>query len=98
MKWGCKVYFLSKVTLSKLSVGGTLFIKRRKYSFGDITIIGKELQSIGLWSALIAFEQGGIFIVPQLMWHRASVLLILSEGLPHLAILTGIPIELIISQ
>ena len=94
MKWGCKEYFLSKGTLSKLSVDGTLFIKRRKY----ITIIGKELQSIGLWSALIAFEQGGIFIVSQLMWHRVSVLLILSEGLPHLAILTGIPIELIISQ
>jgi hypothetical protein len=31
---------------------------------GDITTGGKELQNLGLCSALWAFEQGGIFIVP----------------------------------
>jgi hypothetical protein len=31
------------------------------------------LQNLGLCSALRAIEQGGIFIVPHLLWHRASV-------------------------
>jgi hypothetical protein len=31
------------------------------------------LQNLDLCSALRAFEQGGIFIVPQLLWHGASV-------------------------
>jgi hypothetical protein len=29
---------------------------------------------------LMAFEQGGIFIVPHLLWHGASVFLVSSEG------------------
>jgi hypothetical protein len=32
------------------------------------------LQNLGPCSALRAFEQGGIFIVPHLLWHGASVL------------------------
>jgi hypothetical protein len=31
------------------------------------------LQNVGLCSVLRAFEQGGIFIVPHLLWHGASV-------------------------
>jgi hypothetical protein len=31
------------------------------------------LQNIGLCSALTAFEQRGIFIVPHLLWHGTSV-------------------------
>jgi hypothetical protein len=34
---------------------------------GDVTIAGEKLQSLGLRSALKAFEQGGIFIVPHLL-------------------------------
>jgi hypothetical protein len=34
-------------------------------------------------STLRAFEQGGIFIVPHLLWHGASVFPVSSEGLPH---------------
>jgi hypothetical protein len=33
---------------------------------GEVTIAGEELQNLGLCSALRAFEQGGIFIVPHL--------------------------------
>jgi hypothetical protein len=33
--------------------------------YGDVTIAGEGLQNLGLCSALRAFEQGGIFIVPQ---------------------------------
>jgi hypothetical protein len=33
---------------------------------------------------LSAFEQGGIFIVPHLLWHGASVFPVSSEGPPHL--------------
>jgi hypothetical protein len=32
--------------------------------YGDVTIAGGGLQNLGLCSALRAFEQGGIFIVP----------------------------------
>jgi hypothetical protein len=39
------------------------------YIYGNNTITGERLQNIGLCSALRAFEQGGIFIVPHLMWH-----------------------------
>jgi hypothetical protein len=35
--------------------------------YGDITIAGEGLQNLGLCSALRAFEQGGIFIVPHLL-------------------------------
>jgi hypothetical protein len=34
---------------------------------GDVTIAGEGLQILGLCSALMAFEQGGIFIVPHLL-------------------------------
>jgi hypothetical protein len=50
--------------------------------YGDVTIAGKGLQNLGLSSALRAFEQGGIFIVPHLLWHGTSVFPVLSEGPP----------------
>jgi hypothetical protein len=34
---------------------------------GDVTITGEGLQNLGLCSALRAFEQGGIIIVPYLL-------------------------------
>jgi hypothetical protein len=40
---------------------------------GDVTIAGEGLQHLGLRSALRAFEQGGIFIVPHLLWHGTWV-------------------------
>ena len=51
--------------------------------YGDVTITGEGLQNLGLCSALRAFEQGGIFIVPHLLWHGDSVFLVSSEGPPH---------------
>jgi hypothetical protein len=38
---------------------------------------------LGLCSALTAFEQGGIFIVPHLLWHGTSVYPVSSEGPAH---------------
>jgi hypothetical protein len=35
--------------------------------YGDITIDGEGLQNLGLSSAFIASERGGIFILPHLM-------------------------------
>jgi hypothetical protein len=35
--------------------------------YGDVTIAGEGLQNFGLCSALRAFEQGGISIVPHLL-------------------------------
>jgi hypothetical protein len=37
------------------------------YTFINVTIAGEGLQNLGLCSALRAFEQGGIFIVPHLL-------------------------------
>jgi hypothetical protein len=51
--------------------------------YGDVTIAGEWLQNLGLCSALMAFEQGGIFIVPHLLWHGALVFPVSSEGPPH---------------
>jgi hypothetical protein len=47
--------------------------------YGDVVIAGEGLQNLTLCSALRAFEQGGIFIVPHLLWHRTSVFLVSSE-------------------
>jgi hypothetical protein len=35
--------------------------------YGDVTIADGGLQNLGICSALKAFEQGGIFIMPQLL-------------------------------
>jgi hypothetical protein len=35
--------------------------------YGDVTITDEGLQNLGLCSVLMAFEQGGIFIVPHLL-------------------------------
>jgi hypothetical protein len=51
--------------------------------YGDVTITSEGLQNLGLCSALRAFEQGGIFIVPHLLRHGASVFPVSSEGPPH---------------
>jgi hypothetical protein len=54
--------------------------------YGDVTIVGEGLQKFGLYSALWAFEQGGIFIVQQLLWHETSVFQVSSEEPPHLIV------------
>jgi hypothetical protein len=41
------------------------------------------LQNLGLCLVLRAFEKGGIFIVPHLLRHGASVFPVSSKGLPH---------------
>jgi hypothetical protein len=45
--------------------------------YGDVTIAGEGLQNWGLCSALRAFEQGLIFIVPHPLWHETSVFSVL---------------------
>jgi hypothetical protein len=46
------------------------------------TITGVGLEHLGLCSALRAFEKGGIFTLPHLLWHGASVFPVSSEGTP----------------
>jgi hypothetical protein len=53
------------------------------FTYGDVTIAGEGLQNLGLCSALRAFEQGEIFIVPHLLWHGTSVFPVSSEGPSH---------------
>jgi hypothetical protein len=38
-----------------------------------LNIPGKGLQNLGIYSALRAFGQEEIYIVPHLLWHGASV-------------------------
>jgi hypothetical protein len=52
--------------------------------YGDVTIAGEGLQNLDLCSALWAFEQGGIFNVPHLLWQETSIFPVSSEGPPHL--------------
>jgi hypothetical protein len=66
------------------------------FSYGGIIIASEELQIFRLYSALKTFEQGGIFIVPHLLWqgrifivphllcYGASIFPVYSEGLSHL--------------
>jgi hypothetical protein len=61
-----------------------VLLKNIFHLYGDVTIAGEGLQNLGLCSALRAFEQGEIVIVPHLLWHGASVFPVLSEGPPHL--------------
>jgi hypothetical protein len=61
-----------------------MFRSRIFHLYGDVTITGEGLQNLGLCSALRAFEQGCIFIVPHQLWHGASVFPVSSEGPPHL--------------
>jgi hypothetical protein len=42
---------------------------------GNTTIAGEVLQNLDVCSAHRAFEQGGIFIVPHLLWHGTAVFL-----------------------
>jgi hypothetical protein len=43
------------------------YVPLKNFLLIDVTITGEELQNLGLCSALRAFEQGGIFIVPHLL-------------------------------
>jgi hypothetical protein len=49
----------------------------------SLIIAGEGLQNLGLCSALRAFEQAGIFIVPHLLRHGTLVFPVSSEGPPH---------------
>jgi hypothetical protein len=51
--------------------------------YGDVIISTEGLQNLGLCSALRASEQGGIFILPHLPWHRVSVFLVSYESPSH---------------
>jgi hypothetical protein len=53
------------------------------HSYGEVTIAGEGLQNLGICSAFRAFEHGGIFIVPHLLWHGTSVFPVSSKGPPH---------------
>ena len=52
-------------------------------SYLDVTIAGEGAANLGLYSALRVFEHGGIFLVPHLLWHEASVFLVSFEWPPH---------------
>jgi hypothetical protein len=66
-----------------LIIYGFTFRSRIFHLHGDVTITGEGLQNFGLCSALKVVKQGGIFIVPHLLWHGTSVFPVSSEGPPH---------------
>jgi hypothetical protein len=80
-KKNCEIY---NANFDWLIIYGFPSHSRIFHLYGDVTIAGDGLQNLGLCLVLRAFEQGGIFIVPHLLWHGTSVFPILSEGPPHL--------------
>jgi hypothetical protein len=50
-----------------LVIYGFTYRSRIFHLYGDVTIAGEGLKNVGLISALRAFEQEGIFIVPHLL-------------------------------
>jgi hypothetical protein len=50
-----------------LIIYGFTFRSRIFHLYGDVTNAGEGLQNLGLCSALRAFEQEGIFIMPHLL-------------------------------
>jgi hypothetical protein len=69
--------------LDWLIIYGFMSRSRIFHLHGDVTIAGEGLQNLGLCSVLTAFEQGGIFIVPHMLWQGTSVFPVSSEGPPH---------------
>jgi hypothetical protein len=63
---------------------GFTYRSRIFHLYGDVTIASEGLQNLGLFSALRAFDQGGIFIVPHLLWPGVSFFPVSSKGPPHL--------------
>jgi hypothetical protein len=51
---------------------GFTYRSRFFHLYGDVTIADEGLQNLGLWSALRAFGQGGIFIVPHLLVYPVA--------------------------
>jgi hypothetical protein len=63
------VIYLDSMYLSELVLIIYGFTSRSRifHLYGDVTSAGEGLRNLGLCSALRAFEQGGIFIVPHLL-------------------------------
>ena len=81
-EWYWTMMFMKDWLIDWLIIYGFTSRSRIFHLYGDVTIAGEGLQNLGLCSALRAFEQGGIFIVPHLLWHGTSVFPVSSEGPP----------------
>ena len=79
---------LLNARLTYLLIYGFTSRSRIFHIYGDVTIAGEGLQNFGLCSALRAFEQGGIFILPHLRRHEASVFPVSSKDSPIQSLLT----------
>jgi hypothetical protein len=76
-------YWLIDWLIDWLIISGFTSRSRMFHLYGDDNIAGKGLQNLGLCSALKAFAQGGIFIVPHMLQQETSVCPISSDGLSH---------------
>jgi hypothetical protein len=54
--------------IDRLIIYGFMSRSRIFHLYGDFTIASEGLQNLGLCLVLMAFEQGGIFIVPRLLY------------------------------
>jgi hypothetical protein len=81
----CRVHRSSSdlILRSKFIIYGFTSRSRMFHLYGDVTIANGGLQNLGLCSALMAFEQEGIFIVLHLLWHGTSVFPVSFEGSSH---------------
>jgi hypothetical protein len=77
------IWFPWKACIGKLIVYCTSHSKILN-TYRDVAIVCEEMQKIGFWLALRAFEQEEIFSVPHLQWHGALVFPVSSERQAHL--------------
>jgi hypothetical protein len=63
---GLSKFLKKNVRINNHDIGFTS-CARIFHLYEDVTIAGEALQNLGLCSALMAFEQGGIFFVPHLL-------------------------------
>jgi hypothetical protein len=95
LNWSKKIYAYCNVFVAKegysrfreICVFIYCFTSRSRifHSSGDVTVTGERLENgdLHVCSALRTFEQGGIFIVTHLLWHKASDFPVSLEGLSH---------------
>jgi hypothetical protein len=77
LRWGYKIFWVAAILVGRSERGN-----KRYFILG---LTGEGLQNLGICSALRAFEQEGIFIMPHLLrYGTLEIVPVSSDGPPHL--------------
>ena len=95
----CDLSLYCLVCLFCLFVWGVSSHSRIFHSYGDVSITGEWLQILTYarhLSLLMVIEQWGFFNVPHLLWHGASVIMVISEDPWHSTVAERLAVELLL--